>query len=251
MPVKILLSVLLLNSFTFILFSIWSPNIGAPQLITYREANSDNVTIIIAGNLNNARNVAGHLADSIPGTIIAANFQSTGYRPQKFVQAIERLIRTFPPDTNVQLIAVSLGTQPAQTIANHTGVPLYALNPCMNAKFLQPGWRNACYATYIIGTPLKYALGWVSFVPIIPMFSKLPDHENYSIATLVEQYRAIIRYQTEKPTNTSVIISDQDEILINSEIEKYFSGCPTEHIDTQHGRTYLPAYSEALRKLLP
>ena len=251
MLTQIIVTALLLSFFTSALFSIWSPAAGAPEIIHIREEDSKEFSIVIAGNLNQASNVAKQVISSLKGNVVAFDFPSNGYHPHKFVKAVKEYIATLPEDAKISIYSVSLGTQPGQTIASDLGLVLYAINPCINSLFLQPDWRGWCYAM-CIASPLIYAAGWISHIPFIGYFSKAPDHRNYSLIMLFDQFLSITFRHTTKPQEDKIVvrISERDQILNNSKVKKYYSAYPIVSIDTDHGNTvgYQKEYCDGIKE---
>ena len=249
--IKILIFALVANTVSFLVYSLASPYAGAPKLLRIRTIRGSNIfSYFIAGNMNNASNVTRQLSDSLPGNIIAVDFCPTGYSPRKFIEAMTDHILTLPRGAEVLLFSSSLGTQPSQTLSHDTGLPLLPIDPCMNAGFLHPGWKAACYVAAILGTPVKYALGWLSYLPFP---TKKPEYQGYSLATLVDQYFWIINYKAAGPGNIiGIARSKRDQIVRDDKVKTYFSGIKIVLVNSEHCNTEANAnkYNKAIEKIL-
>jgi len=245
---KVIVALLLLNAASCILFRFVAG--GRPNIVRYREISDGKMTYIIAGNMGQADEASAQIVDDIIGGVTFVNYGNFGYSPSKFIKAVENDISTLPHDTQVTLVAISLGNQVAQTVSNRLQCPLYAVNPCMGASSPNSAMKVVCVGIAIVGTPVEFGLGWLSCIP----FSSNPPTRDYSLATLIDQFRSICVFSTGHPTNpalTKVVISNDDELLDNAAVEEFFAGCEVVRINAKHGsiNNYPDAYRTALGQL--
>jgi hypothetical protein len=244
-----MLCVVLFNAVSFFLFT-WVMG-GNPELVRYRSLSEGRMTYVVAGNLGQADEAVAAIVDEIQGGVTFVKFRNTGYHANRFVGSVVLDMRDLPEGTKVNVMGISLGCQPAQDIARRTDAVFYAINPCMNADFLKPEWKTACYGTVIVGTPVKVALGWLSIVPVFNLAGNLPMH-NYSVATLVEQLSEVAFYDAgPADVRARVVISDEDELLKREVIEEYFAGAELRIVQATHAsiNTYPDEYRVALADL--
>ena len=96
-------------------------------------------------------------------------------------------------------------------------------------------------------------LGWLSYLPFIERLTKLPDHQGYSLATLIDQFFWIINYKAEGPGNIiGVAKATRDQIVRYDKTEAYFSDVKIAPVDSEHGNTLENAdkYNDALDEIL-
>lgn len=241
---------LILNVISCVIFRFVAG--GYPDIIHYRELSGGKMTYVIAGNLGQADEASAMIADDIVGGVTFVNFSSFGYSPSLFRQRIQKDMDTYPEGTEFAVVAISLGNQVAQELAHTDGVIHYAINPCVGVRFLNPTMKVACVALAIVGTPVEIALGWLAYVPIFNVMNQ-PPTRNYSVATLIGQFRAICFGVNSmiRTRLTGVVVSKQDELLDNSVVRSYYKGCQIVEIDAKHGsiNNYPEAYRDALREL--
>ena len=247
----IVLALLVANIISFLVFMVVAG--GYPDLVCYRKTTNNRMVYIVAGNLGQADEASAKIVDDIVGGITFVNFSNYGYSPSRFTQRILEDIVKLPPDTEVVLVAISLGNGPALRVSNYLDAPLYAINPCLGVDFLNKPMKTACISLAVVGTPLQIGLGWLSYIPIFNLAAQPPTRD-YSIATLIDQFRAIWVFESARPNNSElarVVISDQDELLENSVISKFFADSQIIEIDARHGSisNYPEAYRTALHEL--
>ena len=149
-------------------------------------------------------------------------------------------------------VSISLGDQIVAPI-EETFDQVIAINPCTYNSFL-----NRKYRTIIaICTPflfaIEYALGWLSFVPVIAS-----DHNYYSIALIADQ---IYDMKHLKPSESmrlknqprKILLSRFDQFLDNQAIKEYYQNANIVYINCKHGTMSDPndgqVYLQGLQRL--
>ncbi len=232
--------------------------LGKPEKI-YEEQNNDSnkLAFCIAGLLNQPERAFKHI--DIPGyKKVYVKFSPFGYSGVTLGKIINALHQI-----NVQhhyediVLGISIGSLAALNAKTDQTI---LINPCCNAKMLKKSlyWLIKIFSP--IAEIISLALGWLSFIPIIPA-----QEGRYSLTLLVDQlfnmgYGSILnklptqskvivktngQYFTNsssagQSTQTGVIVSDKDEFLNNEEIINYFEKndplCSIVSIDTMHAR---------------
>lgn len=150
-------------------------------------------------------------------------------------------------------VSISLGDQivaPIEDVFDQ----VIAINPCTYNSFLNRRYRTIIAFCAPILFVLEYALGWLSFMPLISY-----DHNNYSITLLADQ---IYDMKHLKPSESmrlknlprKILLSKYDQFLDNQAIEKYYQKADIKYINCKHGTMSDPndaqLYLQGVQKLI-
>ena len=150
-------------------------------------------------------------------------------------------------------VSISLGDQivaPIEDVFDQ----VIAINPCTYNSFLNWRYRTIIAFCAPILFVLEYALGWLSFMPLISY-----DHNNYSITLLADQ---IYDMKHLKPSESmrlknlprKILLSKYDQFLDNQAIEKYYQKADIKYINCKHGTMSDPndaqLYLQGVQKLI-
>lgn len=149
-------------------------------------------------------------------------------------------------------VSISLGDQIVAPI-EETFDQVIAINPCTYNSFLNRKYRTIIAFCAPLLFTLEYALGWLSFVPVIAS-----DHNYYSIALIADQ---IYDMKHLKPSESmrlknqprKILLSRYDQFLDNQVIENYYSQADIQYINCKHGTMSDPndsqLYMQGVQKL--
>ncbi len=175
------------------------------------------------------------------------SYSNFGYSPYSAGEQLNKIAK----DGDV-VCGVSIGAKAVEMSKLNGSMIL--INPCSNPGTLKSVFRYSTQYLTILAEIISYGLGWISVLPIIP--GDMGTHQ--SLASLVDQLFWIGHGQpnVERPKETGVIISNQDEFLERDLTYRQYHKCRIEEIDTKHARIaskdegVVLLYQNALDKLL-
>lgn len=252
MRAKIILAILLINAVSFIGFRIWwgiHDGLAATLEVHINNPENQTMTYLVAANLNQADTAFDFMKSEFEENYTFVQFSTKGWSAKATAKLIMEDIREHGYQARV--FTISLGDHVARYLEANLGgtVEVYAINPCPNRDVLQSPLDTVLQYGAPVAEVICHALGWVSYLPIIPSYGG-----SYSIALLVDQYWCI--YYDYPPVGTSctygVICSTQDTLLDNDVIEATYLDAEIEYVDCGHSDIVNSAekYHDAISNLL-
>lgn len=265
--VRVIVFLLCVNCISFtiarVVFRLDS-GMGADLVRGVREPDSDEMTYLIAGNLNQPLSAFQFLESELPGNITYVQFQMTGWSARCVAEEIanEVLANDF---SRVNVYAISLGDHVSRYLEDSLGdcceLHIVAINPCSDISFVREPFSTLLRVFSGPFEILCHGLGWFSVIPFIPAQD---GTSKYSMILLADQYWSIA-YDRPSPSvshTIGVVCSqpgeiDNDGFLENTKIRDYFwQEDDTETVfitvKTNHGTTIScgDEYLEAVQQIL-
>lgn len=214
-----------------------------------REPHSNEMTYLIAGNLNQPLSAFRFLGPELLENVTYVNFQMTGWSAKRAAEEIanEVIAEDF---SHVDVYTISLGDHVGRylegLIGGHCELRIIAINPCSDISFVCEPFNTLLKVFAGPFEVLCHALGWFSTIPFIPAQDGV---SKYSMILLADQYWSIA-YDHPEPSvehTIGVVCSqpnedDNDGLLENARIRDYFQHDGNSNfmiitIKTSHGAT--------------
>ncbi len=226
--VGIIIFLLCLNCVSWVVFRL-NGGVETSLVRTIREPNSNEMTYLIAGNLNQPLSAFRFLEPELLGNETYVNFQMTGWSAKRAAEEIanEVIAEDF---SRVNVYAISLGDHVSRYLEELIGgrceLRIIAINHCSDISFVCEPFNTLLKVFSGPFEVLCHALGWFSAIPFIPAQDGV---SKYSMILLADQYWSIA-YDRPDPSvdhTIGVICSqpdkgDNDGLLENARIRDYF-----------------------------